>query len=277
MITILKPIFKLIFKLYFKWVNFLLVPVFLRSFLFNEDVGKEYGVRFLTKLRLFFRIRRIVKKIKSATAWYEHIIMAETILQIPSSLEGSLVECGCFKGASTASLSLVCALTGRKLVVFDSFQGLPEPAEGAHHCPHIAEIHTYARGDFRGGLEEVKRNVKEYGCLEVCEFIPGYFEETLPEFPKGYTEKVVFAFLDVDLRQSLQTCLSSLWGLLHDNCSLYCHEAHHLEIASLFFDKEWWRRHLGSPAPGLIGAGCGLSFNAYFRSALGYTTKGFSR
>jgi O-methyltransferase len=38
-----------------------------------------------------------------------------------------VVECGTYAGGSTANLSLVCALVGRELEVFDSFEGLPDP------------------------------------------------------------------------------------------------------------------------------------------------------
>ncbi|HLT27990.1 MAG TPA: TylF/MycF/NovP-related O-methyltransferase, partial [Zeimonas sp.] len=40
-----------------------------------------------------------------------------------------LVEAGCFKGGSTAKLSLLAELAGRELVVFDSFEGLPDNDE----------------------------------------------------------------------------------------------------------------------------------------------------
>jgi O-methyltransferase len=53
--------------------------------------------------------------------------LASAVLQVPRSTPGSVVECGCYVGGSTANLSLVCAATGRKLIIFDSFQGLPEP------------------------------------------------------------------------------------------------------------------------------------------------------
>jgi O-methyltransferase len=45
-----------------------------------------------------------------------------------------------------------------------------------------------------------------------------------------------------------------------------------MEIASLFFDKEWWINNLNADPPGLIGAGNGLGlFPDFgdFRSCIG--------
>jgi len=49
-----------------------------------------------------------------------------------------------------------------------------------------------------------------------------------------------------------------------------------MEIASLFFEKEWWHDNLNCDPPGLIGAGSGLGLlpsTGHFKSALGYTIK----
>jgi len=261
---------RLLARIYLKILDVLYLPVFLSGFL-SKEAGQEYNVSIVDKIKLLVRIRRNIKKIPGETSWWEHVLMAENILRIPPSTEGVVVECGCFKGASTASLSLACSLTSRRLIVFDSFRGLPEPsdADRVHYLPGLGESHVYSKGAFRAEIEEVKGNLAAYGCAQVCELVPGYFEETLP----GFFEKCAFVFLDVDLRQSLETCLTYLWPLLHDGCKLFTHEAHHLEIAQLFFDKEWWSR-IGSSPPGLVGVTSRLSSNTSFRGAIGYTIKG---
>ena len=53
--------------------------------------------------------------------------MAVKLLEIPPEVEGVVVECGCYLGGSTANLSLVCEIVGRELMVYDSFEGLPDP------------------------------------------------------------------------------------------------------------------------------------------------------
>lgn len=256
-------------KVYCKILNVLYLPVFLSSFL-SREVGKEYSVGLTDKIQLLVKIWRNTRRIPGETSWREHILMAENILRIPVSTEGVVVECGCFKGASSASLSLACSLANRRLVIFDSFQGLPEPsdADKIHHLPSLGESHTYSRGAFCGEMKEVKANLETYGHAQVCELVPGYFEETLPRF----SEECVFVFLDVDLRKSLETCLKYLWPLLKDGCRLFTHEAHHLEIAQLFFDREWWKNVDSSP-PGLVSVIYRLSPSTGFWGALGYAVK----
>ena len=62
---------------------------------------------------------------------YSHEVLAyvTTILKLPKTTEGCIVECGCYKGSSTAKFSLAAKYSGRKLVVFDSFEGIPENDE----------------------------------------------------------------------------------------------------------------------------------------------------
>lgn len=248
-------------------------PLILAEY-FSRRTGEEYRLGLSTKIALFLKMRRNNHRIIGATDFLEHIVMATKILTIPKSVEGCIVECGCYKGKSTANLSLVCSLCKRTLEVFDSFEGLPEPSneDKAHVVLGEHKVHTYSKGDYHANLSETKENVSRYGNINVCNFNVGYFEDTLPKFKK----KSVFIFLDVDLVASVKTCLRHLWSLLQDNSYLFTHEAHHMEIASLFFDKDWWRNNMDGDPPGLVGAGNGLGIfpeSGGFRSYIGYTVK----
>jgi O-methyltransferase len=222
-------------------------------------------------LGLLFKMIRNRIKIPTSSNFMEHAFIGDSILRATGP--GIVVECGSYKGGSAANLSLICAKAGRKLHVFDSFEGLPDPDdEGGHRLVMREEVHEYRRGDWRGGLNEVRENVSRWGRVDVCEFHPGYFDETLP----GFNEPVVAAFVDVDLRSSLETCLRYLWPLLCDGARFFTHEAQHHEIASLFYDNAWWKENLAVVAPGLVGAGCGVglvSNGEIFQSALGFCVK----
>ncbi|MEW5924323.1 MAG: hypothetical protein AB1746_10080, partial [Candidatus Zixiibacteriota bacterium] len=74
------------------------------------------------------RFETIDSMVPSQTTPADGLMLAEALLSIDAS--GAVVECGCFSGASTAKLSILCHMTGRKLHVFDSFEGLPESASG---------------------------------------------------------------------------------------------------------------------------------------------------
>lgn len=258
----------------FKRLAFLFsIPVVLSDY-FHPQTGREYGVGLAQKLKLALSMARNYRRITTGSYVIEHLVMASQILRVPNSVVGCVVECGSFKGGSATNLSLVCALCNRELHIFDSFQGLPEPSIGdqEHILVALHQVHTYAKGSWKGTLEEVRENITKYGRIEVCHFHVGYFAETLP----AIKEPCVLVFADVDLRGSLETCLRYLWPLLQDECYFFTHEAPHAEIASLFFSEAWWNSTLRSRPPGLLGAGTGLGLlpaNGGFRSDLGCTVK----
>lgn len=213
-------------------------------------------------------------RVETASRYTEHLAITAHIIGVPAQTEGCVIECGCYKGGSTINLSLASALVRRELHVFDSFEGLPTPlagdAENVLH--HDRMTNTYERGMYAGSLEEVRENVRRWGDVSVCRFHKGWFEETLSAF----SEPCVTAFVDVDLRTSLETCVQAIWPVLVDGGALFVHEARHHEIASLFFDNDWWERKLGTRAPGLIGAGIGLGLEPEiggWASQLGYARK----
>jgi O-methyltransferase len=225
-------------------------------------------------VRMSRRFRKTASAVQTASTPEEHLVMAAQLLAIPDSTAGCVVECGCFKGGSTANLSLATAIAGRELHVFDSFAGLPatDEKDSANRCPHLGAVHTYEAGMYAGSEGEVRANIERFGEIGVCHFHKGWFEETLPAFE----EPLVLAFLDVDLRSSLETCVRELWPALVPGGRFFVHEAPHLEISSLFFDEGWWRENLDTSAPGLVGAGSGLGLAAAgggWRSWIGYAMK----
>lgn len=256
-----------------KAITLLNLPIILLDYL-RSETGHEFGISLTSKIWLIFTMARNNRRIPTASHFTEHLIMATQILRVPRSIEGCVVECGSYKGGSAANLSLICDLCNRKLEIFDSFAGLPEPStsDKSHVLVNFQEIHTYEKGAFRGPLDEVKGNISKFGKISACHFNVGYFDQTLPHF----SQKCALIFLDVDLVDSLETCFTYLWPLLQDGCYLFTHEAHHTEIARFFFSEEWWRAHLHCGAPGLIGAGTGLGLlpsPGGFKSHLGYTVK----
>lgn len=264
---------KTFYHLYKNILELAAVPV-LFAYFFRPEVGKEYHIGFRDKIRLLHSFRRTTTHVETASSWQEHAYMAAKILQIPASQKGDIIECGSYKGGSTANLSLVCALTDRKLYVYDSFEGLPEPrADDAVHVMDIKEKHKeYKKGQYAGSLEEVKKHIETYGNLETCTFVKGYFEKTLPSLAST-TQTLVFVFIDVDLYASLETCLRYLWPHLAEGCYFFSHEAQDMPFTSLFFNEQWWQKNLATKAPGFIGAGTGLPLGVGEGSSIGYTKK----
>ncbi|HUB36239.1 MAG TPA: TylF/MycF/NovP-related O-methyltransferase [Solirubrobacteraceae bacterium] len=242
------------------------------AFLGDSALGREYGAGFWTKLKLCLQFKRNIGRVETLSSIREHIELARALLSVPASVPGDVVECGCYVGGSSVNISLVCELVGRRLVICDSFEGLPEPSDydREHLNLHSGSTDEYYKGRFAASLDTVKANIGRCGSIEACDFVVGFFEDTLPQLDRP----VVMGFLDMDLIDSLKPCLTGIWPNLADGCRVYVHEANSLSLVSLFFDAAWWREQLGEDPPGFVGTGTGLPLTAVQGSWIGYAQKG---
>lgn len=236
---------------------------------YNDTVGKAYGVDEKLKDELVRKFIENTNNTLSGTRWLYHLVLAKEILGLSPEIKGDVVECGCWKGASTASLSLVCKVAGRHLIVCDSFEGLPDDAPDAtHRYTHLGLVTEYGPGMYAGRLDEVKDNIAKYGDISVCRFIKGFFSDSL----KTLKDPVAFAFLDVDLESSMKDCIKYIWPLLVDGGLIYTDDSCDMDVVKVWFDEQWWNENLGISAPGYVGSGCGLPLAPRF-SPLGYAVK----
>jgi len=176
----------------------------------------------------------------------EMISVIESILSLSSGLEGCIVEAGSYKGGSAAKFSIAAKMMNKQLIVFDSFEGMPRNEERLSG----GQI-QHAQGLWRGSLEEVKNNVKKYGAIEVCEFIKGWFADTMPTFHRP----IAVIYLDVDLVSSTRTCLKHLYPLLACGGVLYSQDGHLSRVVDLYNDDDFWRIEMGCPKPIIEGLG----------------------
>lgn len=241
--------YRLILKIYYV----LQVPLAIFFILNSAKIHPSYRIGFFRKYSLGFSMFLNKLRIQTGTSYKSHLAMALKIFETPPDIEGAVVECGTWKGGSAANMSLACKIAGRKLIIYDSFEGLPPSEDGDREG-------FYATGDFCGPLEEVKQNIERYGCIDVCEFRKGWFNETLPSL----NEPVLLAFLDVDLEFSLETCVRHIWPNLTDQGYIFIDEYVGLDYCSLFWSEEYWRRYFGRTPPGLIGSGTGLPLGEFY-------------
>ncbi len=222
-------------------------------FVKNAKTGQEKQFR----KNLLKRFARIHKNITCGHSPYQLVLMAKYILSL--EVPGPIVECGCYKGGSTAKLSLLAEYTQRKLYVFDSFQGLPEPKNERESCVRqlgeAGQKYRFQAGQYKGSLEEVKKNVSNFGCVDVCEFRPGFFSESL----EGFDVSPAFVFIDVDLVSSARECIKVLWPLLQPQGYFFTHEAIYPHYIEGILDQSWWQENIHQCPPVIYGAGSGLS------------------
>jgi hypothetical protein len=230
------------------------VPLSILFILNSTRLHSAYKMSLVRKLSLGFRMFLNTLRIRTGTSYKSHLAMALKILETPPDVPGDIVECGTWKGGSAANLSLVCRIAGRKLRIFDSFEGLPDADAGDREAAY------YKKGDYAGTLDEVKRNIQKGGAPECCEFVQGWFEDTLPRLEGP----VLLAFLDVDLEASLECCVRHIWPHLTDQGYIFIDEVVGVDYCALFYSERYWQTAFGRTPPGLIGAGVGLPLGDFY-------------
>jgi hypothetical protein len=118
----------------------------------------------------------------------------------------------------------------------------------------------YQAGDYCGTYDEVRANIVKYGDIGVCEFVKGWFQDTLPNLD----QRIVMAFLDVDFESSLDTCVRNLWSKLDNGGYVFIDEFGSTDYCALFYSERYWKEHFNQTPPGLIGAGSGLALGEYY-------------
>lgn len=216
--------------------------------------GKRHGVGVVRRTRLVWHILLAAATPGAATLPTEQLYLVHRILSLDPGVRGDIAEFGCFKGRTSAILSLVCAWTSRRLVIFDSFEGLPETTHSSDDAVNDLRF-QYEAGQYRGGLEEVRERIRSEGNLEVCTFVPGLFDQTLPG---RQGDRWALIFEDADLPSSVETILRYAWGALEPGSALLSHEARDPAVVRLFFDDQWWQEQHATSAPGFAGSYIGL-------------------
>ncbi|HEV2489262.1 MAG TPA: TylF/MycF/NovP-related O-methyltransferase [Candidatus Acidoferrales bacterium] len=209
-------------------------------FLLERDLDVPFAVRFQIIRRLYV----ISMHVPCEHLQAEIIRFIRTVLSLPRGMPGFIVECGCFKGGGTAKFSIVAKLTGRKLIVFDTFEGIPAHSENHGRNIWGGPI-EFSIGDYYGSLEEVEASVRKFGEIETCEFVKGMFQDTLPLF----RNTVAAAYLDVDLASSTRSCLQHLWPLLTPGGFLFSHDGHLPLVLEVITDEHFWLDQLGASMP----------------------------
>jgi len=212
--------------------------------------SRSLNTSFRNKWKIVKQIYRISFNVDSPHQQEEILNFIAAILSLPSNSTDVLVEAGCYKGSSTAKFSLAAEIVGRELVVFDSFQGIPQNME-PHDRNIFGEEASFKQGDYCGTLDEVRANVSRFGAIGRCRFVCGWFEDTMPEFE----EPISLIYLDVDLASSTCTCIKYLFPLLRPGGILFSQDGHLPLVIDALNDDEFWLREVGCKKPSIVGLG----------------------
>lgn len=217
------------------------------------------------------QFERIDQEVPIATTSTDGLFIAEMMLNIKAN--GAIVECGCYAGGSSAKLSLLTKILNRKLIIFDSFEGLPVVDKyylRDHHCRRNDDwVTDWSKGRYAARINEVKSNIERYGDLSCCSLVKGWFNETLTR--SNLPEQVSFAFVDVDLANSARDCFVAIWPLLTDHGIYVTHDSAYIKVLQELYNHQLWKEQFKSMPPIIFGAGYGLCNES---PHIGYMVKG---
>jgi O-methyltransferase len=203
----------------------------------------------LDRIRFIDRLVATTNAVRCYHTQAEILAVVDAIFARAGTPGLTVVEAGAGKGASTAKLSLATARAGGRLLVFDSFRGLPPNDE--QHTRLDGRPVVFRAGAFPGRLPSVQRVVARFGAPEVCEYRKGWFEETMA----GFAQPIDVALLDVDLLASMRTCLVRLFPRVRQGGVVFTQDGHLQAIVDLLASERFWREEVGVQPPRIEGLG----------------------
>lgn len=219
--------------------------------------GRYHKVNEVTRATIVSRFETIDRELPIGSTPTDGLFMAEMLLNMDAS--GTIVECGCYAGGSSSKLSIIASLLNRKMIVFDSFEGLPEVDSyflRDAHCRRNDEwVTDWTAGRYASHQSTVEANIAKHGEISQCSFVKGWFSESMTN--ENLPEQIAFAFVDVDLANSARDCFTAIWPRLTENGIFVTHDTAYIKVLQQFYDREIWKA-LGEIPPILFGAGFGL-------------------
>ena len=152
--------------------------------------------------------------------------LVDLALQVRAALvydvPGDFVECGVWRGGA-AFLMADClrraGVRNRKVWLFDSFQGLPDPREidGPAAREHADNPDSpWYFDNCAASLEEVRRAAHQLGLEDYVELVEGWFDDTLPAYRSRLGEIAILR-IDCDWHASVKCCLDNLYDNVSPN------------------------------------------------------------
>lgn len=134
---------------------------------------------------------------------------------IRGNVPGDIIETGVWRGgASIMARAVLDAWQAgdRKVIVADSFEGLPPPSPGQWPADEASDLHTY--GELAVSLEQVQANFEQFGLLdEQVVFLKGWFRDTMS---KVESSRLAIIRLDGDMYESTIDPLVHLYDRLSE-------------------------------------------------------------
>ena len=139
-------------------------------------------------------------------------VFEATLQRVP---QGTVVECGCFRGLSSRVLASLMkkhtnSFDGTGLILCDSFEGLGQPAPQdaiPDSDPQAARLRGMMQpGWFSASIEKVQRHLSDFPGIR---YVKGWIPQSLSELPAD--AKYRFLNIDVDMYEPTAGALAYFW------------------------------------------------------------------
>lgn len=134
---------------------------------------------------------------------------------------GDIIECGIYQGATSVLMAKLLELrhSKKKLFLFDSFQGLPEPNR------QVDAGMNFQKGGWAASRQDVESLLEKFDVAHYCKIFEGWFSETLPTLMPE--QEFCFGYFDADLYSSTMDCLREIWPRLKKGSVAVFDDYHH--------------------------------------------------
>ncbi len=194
------------------------------------------------RLKLLMRFVRIDWNVLHSHQPGEIASVCTVLAQRPARRGEVMVEAGCWNGGASAKFSLLCALCGYRLRIYDSFEGV-EPMTSAEKQRGYDFSGEYVASD-----ATLRANLQRFGAPDVCSIHKGWFAATLARSPVSDVVRVVF--IDCDSAKGTQEVLLGVVPSLAGDGVVFSQDFHIAPVRELLLDPGTWERY-GRGGPSL--------------------------
>jgi len=153
---------------------------------------------------------------------------------IDDNIPGNIVELGCYIGESSKWITMMLSQknSDKKLYVYDSFEGLPEPSEWEPE---------WRKGALRTTQDVLIKNYLDNG-LQLPTIHKCWFNEISSEM---LPEQISFAFFDGDFYQSIYDSLKAVYPKLSDGAIICFHDYERWNLSGVKKAVDDFFSHIG--------------------------------
>lgn len=174
----------------------------------------EYTLDYIGFIKNYFDTNKLYRKYNSFTMLSKRDFFDNLeLVKKNKYLEGSLVECGVWRGGISAAMAEALG-NNRTYYLFDSFEGLPPAKEIDGETAINWQKKTDAPNYYNNCAAEIEWATKAMKLSAATNYkiIKGWFCDTLPDFDKN--ESIAILRLDGDWYDSTMECLTNLYPLV---------------------------------------------------------------